>query len=101
MSKAWNEMDDTEKMSVLESLAKIYEEAEYPKGLKNPTWSSEYVNILMAKEKQVQEGSITIKGGFSNDKKELADKLKTQFTEALKDVKGAQVEISCAMQVGS
>ena len=36
MSKAWKEMDDTEKMSVLETLAKIYEEAEYPKGLKNP-----------------------------------------------------------------
>jgi len=51
MSKTWAEHSTEEKQAALEAVAKIYEEASHPAGLKNPTWGGEYVNIMMAKEK--------------------------------------------------
>jgi len=49
MSKKWGEHSADEQMTVYNALAAIYEEAGHPEGLKNPSCTSEYVNIMMAK----------------------------------------------------
>ena len=51
MSKSWAEHSTEEKQAALEAVAKVYEEAGNPAGLKNPEWGGEYVNIMMAKQK--------------------------------------------------
>ena len=101
MSKSWADHSTEEKQAALEAVAKVYEEAGNPAGLKNPTWGGEYVNILMAKQKQDQKSPITITGEFPTDKKEDADKLTAALKEALKDVKDARISITCKIGVGS
>jgi len=51
MPKTWAEHSTEEKQTALDAVAKIYEEAGNPAGLKNPQWGGEYVNIMMAKQK--------------------------------------------------
>ena len=68
MPKTWAEHSTEEKQTALEAVAKIYEEAGNPAGLKNPQWGGEYVNIMMAKQKQDKATPITITGEFASDK---------------------------------
>ena len=77
------------------------EEAGHPAGLKNPEWGGEYVNIMMAKQKQDKTSPITITGEFGTDKKEEADKITAELKEALKNVSDARVSITCKITVGS
>jgi hypothetical protein len=49
MSKKWEEHSADEQKAVFDACAAVYEEAGYPAGLKNPSCTSEYVNIMMAK----------------------------------------------------
>jgi len=52
MSKKWSEHSEEEQAKVWEAVAKVYEEAGYPEGLKAPEASAEYVNVLMANVSQ-------------------------------------------------
>merc|ERR1711966_507088 len=101
MSKSWAEHSTEEKQAALEAVAKVYEDAGNPAGLKNPTWGGEYVNIMMAKQKQDKSSPITITGEFASDKKEDADKITAELKEALKNVGDAKVSIACKITVGS
>jgi len=89
MAKAWKEHSTDEKNAVFEALAKIYEENGHPAGLKPPSQTSEYVNILMAKQKQDAVRPLAISGEFGPDQKEFADKLSTALKGALANVSDA------------
>jgi len=67
MTKKWADHTAEEKNGVYEALAKVYEEAGHPAGLKPPGCTSEYVNIMMAKQYQEAIRPISIKGDFKID----------------------------------
>lgn len=100
MTKAWNDMTPDERNVVFEKLARVYEEAGHPANLKPPTSAGEYVNILMAKEKQ-NKCHLTITGEFGPDESELADSLSVKIKEACNEVSDAKVSISCKRGVGA
>lgn len=100
MSKAWTDMTSDERNDVFEKLARVYEEAGHPANLKPPTSSGEYVNILMAKQKQ-QNVTLTISGEFGPEDSDLATSLAAKVKEACAGVSDAKVSISCKRGVGA
>ena len=100
MSKTWSEHTADEKQAIGVALAKIYEDAGYPKELPNPKSDQQYVKILNAKQ-AVQEGSpFSITAKFGLAKKDLANDLETKLKGALANVSDAKVSISVSRGLG-
>lgn len=101
MSKNWAEHTAEEKKNVYESLAKVYAEAGHPKQLKNPTQTAEYVNILMANQKQEAVRPLAITGEFGPDDEQIVNDITPKIKECLANVKDAKVSISTKRGVGA
>ena len=100
MAKKWAEHTAEEKKQIYEGLAKIYNEAGNPAGLKPPGATSEYVNILMAGQKQEAVRPITISGEFGpNDASIVAD-IEPKIKSCLENVSDAAVNIVTKRGVG-
>ena len=82
----WGDMSAEDKRKVYDAIAAVYEEEGHPAGLGEPGCHGEYVNVLMAKQKQDQVRPLHISGDFAPDQQELVDRLKTKLGEATKDV---------------
>lgn len=100
MSKKWEEHTDEEKQTVLEGVAKVYAEAGHPDRLKPPSWTSEYVNILMAGTNQEAKRPLGITGEFAADQADLAIDLNLKIKAAVANVADARVGISSKRGVG-
>jgi len=101
MSKKWGEHSEEEQAKVWEAIAKIYEDAGHPAGLKAPSCTAEYVNVLMANVSQEAVKGPSIEGSFSPDKKDVADELTGKFKKALEGVADASVEVAAKFDVGA
>ena len=101
MSKKWSEHNEEEQAKVWEAIAKVYEEAGYPEGLKAPVSSGEYVNVLMANVSQEAVKGPQITGSFPPDKKSVADDLTGKFKKALEGVSDSKVEVAAKFDVGA
>jgi len=75
----WGDLSVEDKKKIYDEVAKVYEEEKYPEGLKDPGFTGEYVNILMAKQKQDNVSPLTITGEFGPDQGELVTRLKTKL----------------------
>lgn len=101
MSKAWAEHSADEKSAVFEALAAVYEEAGHPAELGAPSFTSEYVNVLMAKQKQDAKRPLSITGEFKIDQAELCESLSAKVKEVVANVSDAKVSLSTKRGVGS
>ena len=61
MSKPWSEHSEDEQKEILDRLADIYAEYKNPAWLKPPTITTQIVNVLNAKQQQIDE-HIEVKG---------------------------------------
>jgi hypothetical protein len=100
MSKKWADHTQEEKKAIYEGLAKIYNEAGNPAGLKPPGCTSEYVNIMAAKQKQDAPRPIEISGEFGPNDASLVADIETKIKACLENVSDAKVSIATKRGVG-
>lgn len=96
----WGDMSAEDKRKVYDAIAAVYEEEGHPAGLGEPGCHGEYVNVLMAKQKQDQVRPLHISGDFAPDQQELVDRLKTKLGEATKDVDDVVLALKMKRGVG-
>ena len=63
----WGDLSAEDQLKIYEAVAEVYKKHENPKGLADPGCSGEYVNILMAKQKQDAVKPLVIRGSFKPD----------------------------------
>ena len=85
----WGDLSAEQQGEIYQKVAKVYEDNGYPEGLADPGCTAEYVNVLMAKQKQDAVRPLAVTGTFGPDKGDLVDKLKAELKEAVKDAEDA------------
>ena len=101
MSKKWADHSAEEKKNIYEALAKVYEEAGHPAGLKAPGCTSEFVNIMMANQFQEAVRPLEITGEFKIEDAAVVDQITPKIKDCVANVSDAKVSLSTKRGVGS